>query len=888
MTEPTSARQAGPDGEFLAELADDFVRRYRAGEQPTADEYANKHPELAGRIRDLLSAVVAMEQPGLDLTFDFGPNKERVGETIGHYKLLERIGEGGFGVVYMAEQKQPIRRKVALKVIKPGYDTKQVIARFEAERQALALMDHENIAKVFDGGATQSGRPYFVMELVSGEPITQFCDSNELPPRERLELFILVCRAVQHAHTKGIIHRDIKPTNVLVTLNEGRAVPKVIDFGVAKATGRQLTEKTLFTQFAQMVGTPLYMSPEQAEMTSADVDTRSDVYSLGVLLYELLTGTTPLDSNRLKLAAFDEVRRLIREEDPQPPSTRLSTMGEEARRISALARGKNDPKRLHQLVRGELDWIVMKALEKERARRYDTASGLARDIERYLNNDPVEACPPSAMYRLRKLARRNRGALAVAATLAAALFLLVAGLAVSNRRIAASRNEAAHALRQKELALAAAKVNFEEAEAQRKRAEESSRKALVAVRDLLISPAISHAEWNQIPAPLRRKLREEATTFYASLQQGGNTDAALRFETAVGKRALGYLYQRTDGPEQAESLLHQSVDILEGLHRESPDNLEYQHQLALSHFNLFQTLWWLHRFDEAEASVQRAIGLCESLMAQRAGFPGFADEAYGVFQWAGRFLDADLSRPDDAERIYRRAIEIHEQDAARVPAAPFIPSERAKAYESLAAMHIRAGRLKEAADLYSRRMKVAPDFPSSWYRAAALYLATGDVDRYRDACRELVNRSEKLADRPEVADWAAKTCALSPDSVPDFSRVQRLAERCVTGTQHHNWYRNFILAKALADYRNGHYEQAIQRLQEFSPKHDGTHMDASAFAASALANRQLGHADDARRSLDAARTIIANKPPDAMRGLDWFDWLHCEILLREAEDLLKN
>ena len=307
----------------------------------------------------------------------------------------------------MAEQQHPVRRKVALKVIKPGFDTRQVIARFEAERQALALMEHENIAKVLDAGATDCGRPYFVMELVYGVPITEFCDRNELPPRERLELFVQVCRAVQHAHTKGIIHRDIKPTNVLVTLHEGVPVPKVIDFGVAKATSQQLTDKTLFTNFAQMIGTPLYMSPEQAEMTGVDVDTRSDVYSLGVLLYELLTGTTPLDKDRFKQAAFDEVRRIIREEEPPRPSTRLSTMGDQARSISA--RRKSDPKQLGQFVRGELDWIVMKALEKERARRYETASGLAHDIERYLRDDPVEACPQSASYRLKKFARRNKG-----------------------------------------------------------------------------------------------------------------------------------------------------------------------------------------------------------------------------------------------------------------------------------------------------------------------------------------------------------------------------------------------------------------------------------------------------------------------------------------------
>jgi serine/threonine protein kinase/Flp pilus assembly protein TadD len=352
---------------------------------------------------------------------------ERPGTVIGPYKLLEQIGEGGFGVVFMAEQTQPVRRKVALKVLKPGMDTRQVIARFEAERQALALMDHPNIAHVLDGGETASGRPYFVMELVRGIPITEFCDQNHLPVRARLDLFVSVCQAVQHAHQKGIIHRDLKPSNVMVTLHDDKPVVKVIDFGIAKASGQQLTEKTLFTNFAQMIGTPLYMSPEQAQMSGLDIDTRSDIYSLGVLLYELLTGTTPFDQERFRKAAYDEMRRIIREEEPAPPSTRISTLGQAAGMVSAN-RG-SDAKRLTQLCRGELDWIVMKSLEKDRNRRYETANGLARDVERYLRDEPVQACPPSASYRLRKLARRHKAAL-ITASLLVAMLLLGTGISV--------------------------------------------------------------------------------------------------------------------------------------------------------------------------------------------------------------------------------------------------------------------------------------------------------------------------------------------------------------------------------------------------------------------------------------------------------------------------
>jgi serine/threonine protein kinase/tetratricopeptide (TPR) repeat protein len=347
------------------------------------------------------------------------------GTQIGPYKLLQQIGEGGMGTVYMAEQTEPVQRKVALKLIKPGMDSRQVIARFEAERQALALMDHPHIAKVLDAGTTDSGLPYFVMELVKGVPITKYCDEHHLTPRQRLELFIPVCQAVQHAHQKGIIHRDLKPSNVLVALYDGRPVPKVIDFGVAKATGQKLTERTMYTEFGAIVGTLEYMSPEQAESNQLDIDTRSDIYSLGVLLYELLTGTTPFEKKRLKDAALLEVLRIIREDEPQKPSTRLSTTDE----LPSISANRGlEPNKLSALVRGELDWIVMKALEKDRNRRYETPNGFAVDIQRYLADEPVSACPPSAAYRLRKFARRNKAGLVTASLVAGAL---LAGTTVS-------------------------------------------------------------------------------------------------------------------------------------------------------------------------------------------------------------------------------------------------------------------------------------------------------------------------------------------------------------------------------------------------------------------------------------------------------------------------
>ena len=365
---------------------------------------------------------------------------EGAGSIIGRYKLLQKIGEGGCGVVYMAEQEEPVRRRVALKVIKLGMDTKEVIARFEAERQALALMDHPNIAKVHDAGSTDTGRPYFVMELVRGIKITDFCDENKLSTEARLKLFIQVCQAIQHAHQKGIIHRDIKPSNILVTINDGVPVPKVIDFGIAKATAGRLTNQTLFTAFEQFIGTPAYMSPEQAVMTSLDIDTRSDIYSLGVLLYELLTGRTPFDQKELLAAGLDEMRRTIREQEPLRPSTCLSTLAAEALRTTANHRHTDAPKLVH-LLRGDLDWIVMKCLEKDRARRYETANGLASDIQRHLGHEPVVARPPSGAYRFHKLVCRHKG---VFAGVGAVVLMLVLGVVGSTwQAVRASRAERA-------------------------------------------------------------------------------------------------------------------------------------------------------------------------------------------------------------------------------------------------------------------------------------------------------------------------------------------------------------------------------------------------------------------------------------------------------------
>jgi eukaryotic-like serine/threonine-protein kinase len=435
-------------------------------------------PELLNRVKKLLAVhdngVGPLDSPPGGLEDCATLNQAapaHVGMQIGRYKLLEQVGEGGMGVVYVAEQTEPVRRRVALKIIKPGMDTRQVIARFEAERQALAMMDHLNIARVLDAATTDAGRPYFVMELVRGLPITEYCDKARLSPRQRLGLFVEVCQAVQHAHQKGIIHRDLKPSNVMVTTSDGRPIVKVIDFGVAKAVGQQLTERTVYTALTQLVGTPLYMSPEQAELTSNDVDTRSDIYSLGVLLYELLTGQTPFDKETLAKVGLDEMRRIIREDEPLRPSRRFSTLNAQA--SSTISQHRSlDERQLSRVLRGELDWIVMKSLEKDRSRRYESASALAADIQRYLSDEPVLACPPTAMYRFQKFARKHKPALFTAASIAISLIL---GTTVSAWQAARATQAEAQATANEQKANANAAQAQEEAEEAATQRDEAQR-----------------------------------------------------------------------------------------------------------------------------------------------------------------------------------------------------------------------------------------------------------------------------------------------------------------------------------------------------------------------------------------------------------------------------
>ena len=617
---------------------------------------------LRGRVERLLAANAHvgrfLEPPTAAATVAWeGPSHWGGPEqAIGPYRLLEPIGEGGMGTVYMAEQTAPVRRMVALKVIKPGMDSRQVLARFEAERQALALMDHPNIAKVHDAGTTEQGRPYFVMELVKGVPITHFCDKRRLTLRERLELFIPVCQAVQHAHQKGVIHRDLKPSNVLVALYDGVPVPKVIDFGVAKATGQKLTEATLFTGFGAVVGTPEYMSPEQAELNQLDVDTRSDVYSLGVLLYELLTGTTPLAPGRLKEAAVLEILRVIREEEPPRPSTRLSTTEE----LPSIAADRGvEPRKLAGLVRGELDWVVMKALEKDRNRRYETASGLAADLRRYLDDEPVMACPPSVRYRLGKLARRNKGLLATSAVV---LIALVAGTAVATwQAVRATRAE-----RGTSLALAEARRAVDEMYTQ------------VAEKWLAGQPALTQ---------LQREFLEKALAFYERFAAGAGSYPQERYDALRALYRVGAIRMELGRHAEAVAALRQVVERGADLVHRFPDRSEFRLALAEGRLKLAAVL---RETGKSSNGVKGNEFLLTSNGIMTGSRPGWTEEADGAVRQAGQDLAAlRVSVPRDA--AYRRRLAEAEDILSReltltrqLPEAESVAREALATWESLA------------------------------------------------------------------------------------------------------------------------------------------------------------------------------------------------------------
>ena len=646
------------------------------------------------------------ERPGAEFTVEEAP-----AQIIGRYKLLEKIGEGGCGVVYVAEQTEPVRRRVALKIIKLGMDTKSVVARFEAERQALALMDHPNIAKVLDAGSTETGRPYFVMELVRGMKITEYCDEAKLSTGARLDLFIQVCQAIQHAHQKGVIHRDIKPSNVLVTVNDGVPVPKVIDFGIAKATsGQQLTDKTIYTAFEQFIGTPAYMSPEQAVLTSLDIDTRSDIYALGVLLYELLTGQTPFDAKQLLAIGLDEMRRTIREQEPPPPSSRLSTLPGQELSTTAQRRGLDAPKLVSEL-RGDLDWIVMKCLEKDRTRRYETANGLAADIQRHLVNEPIVARPPSAAYKLQKAWQRDKLAFTAGAVVAVTLVAGIIGTTLAlieadrqrdlvdgQRRELTERNRALQAAHERERLL--------------------NERARQAIESVLSDTAIEQLAREKELRPEQKDFLDKMIQYYAESTREAAATEEEQSRRARAYHRMGRLNQILGRSQDSENAYRRAVALGQQLAADFPNQPQFRLELALSHNSLGAVLRGANRRPtEAESAYVEALAILKQLAADFPTERGYRQGLAGIHNNLGNLL-FDTGRQAEAESAYAEAMAIRKQLVAEFPADPDPTVRRALAqsHNNLGWSLHSAGRLKEAESAYrdalALQKQVAAEFPN--------------------------------------------------------------------------------------------------------------------------------------------------------------------------------
>ncbi len=739
------------------------------------DQVCGDNHELFSRVTKLLRIQERepnfLEVPvmGVVGTIDSLENKEQAGTQIGPYKLIEQIGEGGMGVVYMAAQKEPVRRMVALKVIKAGMDTQHVVARFEAERQAMAMLNHPNIAKVLDAGATEAGRPYFVMELVKGAPITEFCDTHKLDTKHRLQLFITICQAVQHAHQKGLIHRDIKPSNVMVEMHDVTPVPKVIDFGVAKAIGHQLTEKTLHSGFHQMVGTPLYMSPEQIGQSSIDIDTRSDIYSLGVLLYEILTGHTPFESEILRNAGYDEMRRMIREVDPPRPSLRVSTL--DAKALSTISDNRNvDARKLSHQLRGELDWIVMMALEKDRNRRYDTANEFADDVQRFLNDEAVHACPPSAIYRFRKLASRNRASLSAATLVAATLVL---GTAISVWQAMQARD---------------AKAQTEIAKQQ---LDDRYRIAKEAVDTYLLRVSqderLDHPSFRQ----LRNSLLEAALPYYDQLHAISPTDEQSRAARAETLNQLGNVKQDLGRFDESLVAFEESAKLFDRLATDNGPQFAYRQSLAKVLTNLADHYRTRGATSESLEYEQHALALRQQLVSEHP------DNDLLRLELAQSYTNVGVGTQENSGRdLLEQAIEIWQDFAQRFPERSLYREYLSFGYQNLA--HRFAWDHAEEAipfhefaiDLLAQLAKEQPESKKAqlqWaqshqYLAATLEKLSQRLDEAREHCEESIRILQACAKKhpqwPEVKSHLATTQNKLAHTLKELGVLESAYETC--------------------------------------------------------------------------------------------------------------
>ena len=772
-------------------------------------------------------------------------------EHVGPYRIIERIGEGGMGLVYKAEQRQPVRRVVALKVIRVGMDTEEVVARFEAERQALALMNHPNVAKVYEAGMTETGRPFFAMEFVPGVPLTKYCDDNKLTTRQRLELFIPVCQAVQHAHQKGIIHRDLKPTNILVTLFDGKPVPKVIDFGIAKATNQQLTQKTLFTQTGALIGTPEYMSPEQAMTSGLDVDTRTDVYSLGVILFELLTGTVPFDAKALRNAGLEGMARIIRETEPPKPSTRLSTVLEQTTTSEPAAaappRTRMDPKTLRREIRGDLDWITLKAMEKDRTRRYESAGALADDVRRHLDSEPVLARPPSTTYRVGKFVRKHRIGVAAASAVAAALVVGV-GTATLGWLKAVEQSHIAGRER----------VAAEQARAAAEHARDQAREANGFLGDLFMS-------FGDVPAA-RVRLQAAAKR----LDEGWLKDD---LETHVATRiALGYfLFYAFRDPVTAERQFVASLDLIRRPGGTYPPRASGAIRAGLGGIFAEANQW-----DKAERCMREAITDYRKVSET-------SNELVEALEMLAKIREAQEDAKE-AAKLRLEAVTVtvagKSADIAARPADAAAVFDRANA-------NLRLGRFQEAlADLVNAT-GLDPGDHWAWYHRSCVHLYLGDEPAYRAAAAEMLKRFG--ADpRRERRERSAKVCLLASRPVGDLATLARLADEGVAPGAPPALLPWFRMCKGMAEYRGGKYAEALDSLQRARGV-DNSYGQAGIELLMAMCHQGLGDGEKARDFLRRATVRLDEqlpRPGEDDIGSSPEIFLIAVILRREAEKVV--